>query len=260
MCVRVLRRDLFPSSSESIAISAFRPYRTGPGPVRKTRVNHEIRLSPIRLVDQHNNVVGEIDTREALRMADEAGLDLVEIQPDVRPPLCKIMDYGKYKYELSKKNRGNQSKGQELKEVRLGRSAKIDQHDVGIRVKQARRFLMEGHKVQIVQRFRGREMAHKDIGLKRLDEIIQALADISKVEAPPRMLGPRATLVLAPDKQRIEAIKRKLAAERAKMESKQRAEAEAAEAAEAAALDALDNEEGDEEDDSADTETTAAQS
>jgi translation initiation factor IF-3 len=186
-----------------------------------------------------------------MRMADEAGLDLVEIQPDVRPPLCKIMDYGKYKYELSKKNRGNQSKGQELKEVRLGRSAKIDQHDVGIRVKQARRFLMEGHKVQIVQRFRGREMAHKDIGLRRLDEIIQELSDISKVEMPPRMLGPRANLVLAPDKQRIETIKRKIAAERAKMESKQRAEAEAAEAAEAAALDALENEAPDDDDDGA---------
>jgi len=158
------------------------------------------------------------------------------------------MDYGKYKYELSKKNRGNQSKGQELKEVRLGRSAKIDQHDVGIRVKQARRFLMEGHKVQIVQRFRGREMAHKDIGLKRLDEIIHQLADISKVEMPPRMLGPRASLVLAPDKQRIETIKRKLATERAKMEAKQRAEAEAAEAAEAAALDALDNDADDDDD------------
>ncbi len=183
-----------------------------------------------------------------MRLADEAGLDLVEIQPDVRPPLCKIMDYGKYKYELSKKNRGNQSKGQELKEVRLGRSAKIDQHDVGIRVKQARRFLMEGHKVQIVQRFRGREMAHKDIGLKRLDEIINQLSDISKVEMPPRMLGPRANLVLAPDKQRIETIKRKLAQERAKMEAKQRAEAEAAEAAEAAALDALENDAEDDDD------------
>ena len=194
-----------------------------------------------------------------MRLADEAGLDLVEIQPDVRPPLCKIMDYGKYKYELSKKNRGNQSKGQELKEVRLGRSAKIDQHDVGIRVKQARRFLMEGHKVQIVQRFRGREMAHKDIGLKRLDEIINQLSDISKVEMPPRMLGPRANLVLAPDKQRIETIKRKLAQERAKMEAKQRAEAEAAEAAEAAALDALENEADDDEDDAVETEAAPPQ-
>jgi hypothetical protein len=97
-------------------------------------------------------------------------------------------------------------------------------------------------------------MAHKDIGLKRLDEIINQLSDISKVEMPPRMLGPRANLVLAPDKQRIETIKRKLAQERAKMEAKQRAEAEAAEAAEAAALDALDNEADDEEDDAVETE------
>lgn len=188
--------------------------------MRKTRVNHEIRLSPIRLIDQNNQQVGEIETRQAQRMAEEAGLDLVEIQPDVRPPLCKIMDYGKFKYEQSKKQKGQSSKGQEMKEVRLGRSAKIDPHDVGIRVKQARKFLMEGSKVLLRQRFRGREMAHKEIGLDRLKQISEDLADIAKVESAPKHVGRDVTLILAPDKPKIEAVKRKLDSE------KQAAEAE----------------------------------
>ncbi|MCA9310093.1 MAG: translation initiation factor IF-3 [Phycisphaerales bacterium] len=189
------------------------------GPVvNKTRVNDEIRITPIRLIDQHNNQVGVVDTRDARRMADEAGLDLVEITPDVRPPVCKIMDYGKYKYELSKKEQQKRAatKQAEMKEVRLGRSAKIDPHDVEIRVSQARRFLIAGHKVQLVQRFRGREMAHKDIGLERLNEICKTLGDIAKVESAPKHMGRQVSLILAPDKPKIEAVKRKLAAEVAK--------------------------------------------
>lgn len=148
-------------------------------------------------------------------MAQEAGLDLVEIQPDSRPPLCKIMDYGKYKYELSKKKGGGKQKSQEIKEVRLGRSAKIDPHDVEIRVNQARRFLMAGHKVQFVQRFRGREMAFQDIGMDRLHDIVDLLADIAKLEAPPRTMGRQMSMTVAPDKPKVEAIKRKLAEEAA---------------------------------------------
>ena len=186
-------------------------------------MNHEIRLTPIRLIDQDNHQVGEIDTRDALRMAEEAGLDLVEIQPDVRPPLCKIMDYGKYKYEQSKKQKGSGAKQQELKEVRLGRSAKIDPHDVEIRVKQARRFLMEGHKVQLVQQFRGREMAHKEIGLDRLRKIADDLADIAKVESPPKHMGRRVLLMLAPDKAKVESLKRKIEAARQREEAAKKA-------------------------------------
>lgn len=184
---------------------------SGP-PVRRTRINHDIRLTPIRLIDQNNEQIGVVETREALRMAQEAGLDLVEISPEIRPPVCKIMDYGKYKFELSKKERGSRAAGKavEMKEVRLGRSAKIDPHDVQIRVTQARGFLMEGHKVQFVQRFKGREMAHRDIGEHRLQDIVKELADISKVEVPPRLFGKQITLILAPDKTKIAAIKRKM--------------------------------------------------
>jgi translation initiation factor IF-3 len=175
-----------------------------------------IRLSPIRLIDENNKQVGVIETAEAMRRAREAGLDLVEIKADDRPPICKIMDYGKYKYDLSKKEQRSRaaSKGSELKEIRLGRSIKIDPHDVKIRVNQARKFLMEGHKVLIVQRFRGREMMHRHLGTERLSEIVKMLADISKVETPPKQAGRQMTLILSPDKPRIESLKAKLAQEK----------------------------------------------
>ncbi|MFG0257292.1 MAG: translation initiation factor IF-3 [Phycisphaerales bacterium JB043] len=195
---------------------ARRRYFRDAGPVRRTRVNDMIRLSPIRLIDENNKQVGVVETAEAMRRAREAGLDLVEIKADERPPICKIMDYGKYKYDLSKKEQRSRaaSKGSELKEVRLGRSVKIDPHDVEIRVNQARKFLMDGHKVLIVQRFRGREMMHKHLGTERLDEIVKMLADISKVETPPKQSGRQMTLILAPDKPRIESLKARLAREK----------------------------------------------
>lgn len=156
--------------------------------------------------------VGVIETSQALRMAEEAGLDLVEISPDARPPVCKIMDYGKFKYEQSKKDAKNRStsKASEMKEVRLGRSVKIDPHDVQIRVNQARGFLIEGHKVLITQRFRGREMAHREIGINRLNDIIKQLSDVAKVEKPPSWMGPQASIILTPDKAKADAVRRAL--------------------------------------------------
>ncbi|MBK7404925.1 MAG: translation initiation factor IF-3 [Phycisphaerales bacterium] len=180
-------------------------------------MNYLIRITPIRVIGPNNEQIGVVETPEALRMAQEQGLDLVEIVPDSRPPVCKIMDYGKYKYDLSQKERKNRakSKGSELKEVRLGRSVKIDPHDVGIRVQQARRFLLAGHKVQITQRFRGREMMHKELGIDRLRAIVDDLSDIAKVEAPPRWVARSANLLLSPDKVKVEAYKRKLEQEKA---------------------------------------------
>ncbi len=153
-----------------------------------------------------------MDTIEALRRSHEAGLDLVEVSPDSTPPVCRILDFGKYKYELAKKEKANKAKSKavEMKEVRLGRSMKIDPHDVGIRIEQARRFLMEGHKVQIVQNFRGRELMHRDRGDVRMKDIIDKLADISRVETPPRLAGRRMSVILAPDKPKVDAILRKL--------------------------------------------------
>lgn len=177
-------------------------------------MNHMIRISPIRVIGPDNEQLGVLETADALRMAMDQGLDLVEIVPDSRPPVCKIMDYGKYKYELSKKEDQSRasSKQAEMKEIRLGRSVKIDPHDVKIRIDQARRFLMDGHKVQFVQRFRGREIAHKQLGMENLYHAVEDLQDISKVELEPRLLGKQATVVLAPDRVKIEALKRKQAA------------------------------------------------
>jgi len=171
-----------------------------------------IRLSPVRLIDENNQQVGVVETPEALNMAREAGLDLVEIQPDARPPLCKIMDYGKYKYEQSKKEQKNRAsqKSQEMKEVRLGRSIKVDPHDVKIRIDRARKFLLDGHKVLLVQQFRGREVVHSDLGEDILRDVVEALGDIAKVETPPRKMGRRMSMIIGPDKARIEAYKRKL--------------------------------------------------
>lgn len=188
---------------------------------RRTRVNHLIRITPVRVVGPNNEQIGVIETPQAIRMADEAGLDLVEISPDARPPVCKIMDYGKFKYEQSKKDQKSRaaSKSTEMKEVRLGRSVKIDPHDVQIRVDQSRRFLMAGHKVMLTQRFKGREIhANKDLGLRRLKEISETLAEVGKLEQPPRWMGKQASIIIAPDRVKIEAIKRKLAKERAAKE------------------------------------------
>lgn len=176
-----------------------------------------IRISPIRLIGPDNEQVGVVETSEALRMAEAAGMDLVEIVPDARPPVCRIMDYGKFKYEQSKKEKGSRAAGKaaEMKEIRLGRSVKIDPHDVQIRIDQARKFLMAGHKVLVTQRFRGREMAHKELGLEHLYEVAKALEDVAKVEQPPRWAGRSANIVLAPDRNKVDAIKRRLAKEAA---------------------------------------------
>ena len=186
-------------------------------PVKRIRVNHQIRISPIRVIGPDDEQIGVIETAEALRKADELGLDLVEISAEARPPVCKIMEYGKYKFELSKKEQKQRaaSKSAEMKEVRLGRSAKIDPHDVQIRINQTRKFLLAGHKVQVTQRFRGREIAHKDLGIAHLREVADAVEDIAKVESEPRWANRQASIVLAPDKPKVEAIKRKLAKEAA---------------------------------------------
>ncbi len=192
-----------------------------------------IRITPIRLIGPDNEQIGVVETSEALRMAGEKGMDLVEISPDARPPVCRIMDYGKFKYEQSKEEKAkSKNKAQEIKEVRLGRSIKIDPHDVSIRVDQARRFLLEGHKVQMVQVFRGREMMHRDLGERMLRDIVESLLDVAKVEVAPRSFGKRVSLILAPDKVKIEAIKRKEAKEAA---AKAKAEGKEAPAAEESA-------------------------
>lgn len=177
------------------------------------RINDRIRVTPLRLIDQHGTMIGVVELEEAKRLAAEAGLDLVEIAADSRPPVVRIMDFGKYKYEQAKKEKSSKTKSKagEMKEVRLGRSMKIDPHDVAIRVAQARDFLIEGYRVVFVQNFRGRELAFSAKGTQRMSEIAQQLADVGKVEMTPRLAGKRMSMIMVPDRAKVEALKHKKA-------------------------------------------------
>ena len=160
-------------------------------------------------------MIGVVDVRDAIDRAKEADLDLVEVSPESDPPVCRILDFGKYRYEQSKKEKANRarSKALETKEIRLGRSMKIDPHDISIRLQQARKFLMDGHKVQIVQNFRGREMLHRERGRERMDHVIKTLEDIAKVEMDPRMAGRRMSILLSPDRNKISRLQQAAKAE-----------------------------------------------
>jgi translation initiation factor IF-3 len=167
---------------------------------KRLRINDFIRISPIRLIDENNEQIGVIDLDEAKRRAREAGQDLVEVSPTTRPPVCRIMDYGKWKYQQKKKEQKarSHSKHSELKEVRL--KPGIDVHDRDIKTKHAREFLDDGHKVQFTLTFKGREMAHQELGLQVLVAIRDNLANCSKVESEPKLMGRRMTMTLAPER------------------------------------------------------------
>ena len=159
------------------------------------RSNEQIRLTPIRLIDQDKKMLGVVPTAEALRMAREAGMDLVEIVPNERPPVCRIMDFGKHKYQQSKKQKQRHHE-QKTKEVRI--RPKTDEHDRKIKLNRAKRFLEAGDRVQFTMLFRGRERFRQDLGLQQFQEIVQDLQDIAKVDRAARAMGRRMTMVLAP--------------------------------------------------------------
>jgi translation initiation factor IF-3 len=154
-------------------------------------------LSPIRLIDDLGEQRGVVPTDEAMRMAREAGLDLVEISPNERPPVCKIMDYGKHKYLQSKKLKQKHHE-QKMKEVRI--RPKTDPHDRDIKLNRAKEFLNHGDRVQFTMIFKGRERYHQEIGNESFNEIIAALGEMAKIERPPKMLGRRMTMIVVPTK------------------------------------------------------------
>jgi translation initiation factor IF-3 len=162
------------------------------------RINDQIRISPVRLVSEDGKVMGIVPTAEAQKMAVEAGLDLVEVAPNVRPPVCRIMDYGKFKYEQKKKQtQSAKQHQQQVKEIRL--RPKTGGHDIDFKVKQARTFLENRDKVKVNVLFRGRENAHHEKGKEILTSVIAALEDIAKVESIPRMDSGRSmSCVLTP--------------------------------------------------------------
>lgn len=163
---------------------------------KSLRMNEMIRVPQVRLIDEENNQVGVVDTREALERARENGLDLVEVAPTGKPPVCRLMDYGKHKYDLKKKEHRAKVKQHHtvIKEVRL--RPKIDDHDVQTKLKQSREFLIKGNKVQFTMLFKGREMAHTELGMEIFDQIVAALADVGKIESPAKRMGRRITMVL----------------------------------------------------------------
>jgi translation initiation factor IF-3 len=161
-------------------------------------VNREINVRTVRLIDEKGDMVGVVPVRDALLAAEEAGLDLVEVSPNADPPVCKILDYGKYKYELQKKANEARKKQKviEVKEIKL--RPNIDDNDYDVKMRSARRFLDEGDKVKVTMRFRGREMAHQDLGMNVLVKVRDELQELAKVEQMPRLEGRQMIMVLAP--------------------------------------------------------------
>ena len=168
------------------------PSRDGP------RVNEEIRAPQVRLIDQDGEMQGVMSAREALFKAQNVGLDLLEISPNADPPVVKILDFGKYKYELQKKRNEAKKKQKviEIKEIKV--RPNIDENDYQVKMRAMKSFIEEGDKVKVTLRFRGREMAHQDIGFKLLQRVRAETAPIAKVEAEPLMEGRQMTMVLAP--------------------------------------------------------------
>ena len=158
-------------------------------------MNEQIRISPIRLIGAEGEQHGIVPTSQAQEMAREAGMDLVEVSATERPPVCKIMDYGKFKYAQSKKTH-QKTHQQKLKEIRV--RPKTGDHDIHTKIQQARQFLEHNDKVQVNVLFRGREMQHIEEGKRVMDQILEGLLEVCKVESPARMEGKRMVALLAP--------------------------------------------------------------
>ncbi|NTV85011.1 MAG: translation initiation factor IF-3 [Bacteroidales bacterium] len=159
-------------------------------------MNDQIRVQSVRLIAPDGEQIGVVSTKEALQKAEGFGLDLVEVAPNSKPPVCRIMDFGKYKYEQSKKEKISKKKQHVItvKEIRL--RPRTDEHDLETKLRHSRKFLEQRNKVKITILFKGREMAYQDFGTELMQRIIKSLEDISKVEAEPKMEGRRMVMVL----------------------------------------------------------------
>lgn len=186
--------------------SNFRPNFVGPRgrrPIpnqRKHKINDEIHGREIRLIDSEGKMLGVVHPKEALRMAEEVEMDLVEIAPQASPPVCKIIDYGKFVYELQKKEKAQKKnqQQQQMKEIRF--KPRTDTHDFNFKTRHAQKFLEEGNKVKASIMFRGREITHKEIGRELLEKFIEELSEVSKVDSNLKMEGKNMTVILAPEK------------------------------------------------------------
>ena len=171
-----------------------------PAPVQKDgpRINEEIRVREVHLIDKEGHNLGNVLIADALAKAQEAGLDLVEISPNATPPVVKILDFGKYKYQEQKKQAEARKKQKvvEVKEIKF--RPMIDDHDYDVKLRSMQRFFEDGDKVKVTLRFRGREMAHQELGTKLLDRVKEDLAPLAKVEMDARFEGRQMIMILAP--------------------------------------------------------------
>lgn len=167
------------------------PKKDGP------RINTEITAEEIRVVGEDGEMAGVMSVAEGIKLAEESGLDLVELSPNAKPPVCKIIDYSKYKYEQQKKasEARKKQKTVDVKEVKIRPG--IEDHDYQVKMRNARKFLENGDKVKVTMRFRGREMAHQEIGFNLLKRMIEELADVGKVDLHPKMEGRQIIMVLS---------------------------------------------------------------
>ena len=179
-------------------------------------LNEEIRDREIRLIDENGEQLGVMPTHKAMELAEERGLDLAKIQPTAKPPVCKLMDYDKYRYEQSRRERENRKNQRvvSLKEVQL--SATIEENDILTKAKMATRFLQDGDKVKVTIRFRGRQITHSDIGMKVMHDFAERCKDVSSVERRPLMDGRHMIMILAP-----KAAKASFAEKKARKEAAQ---------------------------------------
>jgi translation initiation factor IF-3 len=183
-------------------------------------MNELIRAAEIRVIGDDGEQLGVMTPEAAIERAQEVGLDLVEVAPGSKPPVCRIMDYGRYKYERKKKMGKSKGHAAALKEVKL--RPRTDQHDLDFKLKNARRFLFDGDKVKVTVMYRGREMVHRQFGYKQLEHVRELLGEIATVENPPRMEGRFLSMILVPNREAILELQRAEAA----AEPEQDAEAE----------------------------------
>ncbi|MEQ8333593.1 translation initiation factor IF-3 [Nisaea sp.] len=161
-------------------------------------MNRDILAEKVRCIDPEGEMLGVLTVREGILKAEEFGLDLVEVSPNADPPVCKILDYGKFKYEAQKKKNEAKKKQKiiEIKEIKL--RPNIDEHDFEVKMRNVRKFIGEGDKVKVTLRFRGREMAHQDLGMNVLNRVRDEMEEAAKVESYPKMEGRQMTMVIAP--------------------------------------------------------------
>ena len=193
---------------------------------RGFRVNREIYAPRIRVIDDEGGMLGEMTVAEGIRLAQDRGLDLIEVAPNAKPPTCKIMDYGKYKYEQKKKQQASKKNQIQMKVKEVQLRPTTEQHDLNTKLKHTREFLEDGDKAKINVKFRGREIAYQDMGKTLLGKVIEALKDIAVVETPIQTEGKQMFVMLAPDPAKLKDIMRRKKEKSAKSQQQNDGEAE----------------------------------